>query len=142
MQILGIHHPGSDILKSLKKLRDAQLFLPIVLTLDRDSFLPFHGSISIFPVFCSVDGRATIHQVLAQSFCKDQDNYSMLTKADGSSFYELSIYLINSSDIPSIYALLKDMAVIFPQIGLLYLWFERQCEIVSLLLTVNDCNLT
>ena len=43
--------------------------------------------------------------------------------------------------MPSIFALAKDMAVIFPQIGSLNLWFERRCEIVSLLLTLNDYNL-
>ena len=136
MQILGLYHPGSprNILETLKELHDAQSFLPIVLTLDRDSFLPLPGHMSIFPAFYSVERRATIHQVLAHSFCKDQDNY-MLTKSDG--FYELSIYLIDSSDIPSIHALIKDMTVTFPQIGLLNLWFERRCEIVSFLLTIT-----
>ena len=53
----------------------------------------------------------------------------------------LSIYLIDSSDIPSIYALAKEMAVYFPQISWLNLWFERRCNIVSFLLTVYDYNL-
>ena len=64
----------------------------------------------------------------------------MLAKVD--SVYDLSIYLIDSSDIPSIYALVKDMTVSFPQIGWLNLWFERRCEIVSFLLTVDDNNRT
>ena len=96
--------------------------------------MPDH--ISIFPAFYSVDRRGTIYQVLAKSFCKD---YGMLAKAD--KVNELSIYLIDSSEMPSIFALAKDMAVIFPQIGSLNLWFERRCEIVSLLLTLNDYNL-
>ena len=79
-----------------------------------------------------------MHQLLAQSFCKDQGSY-MLAKADVIS--ELSIYLIDSSDMPSIYALVKDMTVSFPQIGWLNLWFERRCEIVSFLsLTVDNYN--
>ena len=57
---------------------------------------------------------------------------------------EMSIYLIDSSDMPSIYALAKDMAVSFPRIDYLNFWFERRCEIVSILLivTVNSYNRT
>jgi hypothetical protein len=141
LQILGVYYPGSarHILKTLKELHDAQLFLPIVLTLDREGFTPGPDHISIFPAFYSVDRRATIPQVLAQSFCKDQGNY-MLAKAG--SVRELSIYLIDSSDMPSISALAKGMAVSFPQIAWLNLYFERRCEIVSFLLTVDDYNCT
>ena len=57
----------------------------------------------------------------------------MVAKAD--SVRELSIYLIDSSDLPSIYALAKDMAVSFPEINWLYLRFERRCDIVSFLST-------
>ena len=53
---------------------------------------------------------------------------------------ELSIYLIDSFDMPSIYTLAKDMAVSFLRTGRLNLWFERRCEIVSFLLTVDDYN--
>ena len=58
--------------------------------------------------------------------------------------HELSIYLryylidSESSDMPSISALAKDMAVSFPQIVWLNLWFERRCEMVNFLLTVGD----
>ena len=107
----------------------------MVLTLDRESFRPYPDHISIFPAFCSIDRRATIHHVLAQSFRKDQGDY-MVTKVDNVT--ELSFYLIDSSDMPSIYALAKDLAVTFPQIGWLNLWFERRCEIVSFLLIVGD----
>ena len=55
---------------------------------------------------------------------------------------ELTIYLIDSSDISSIYALAKDMVVSFSQIGRLNLWFEHRYKIVSFLLTVNDYNRT
>ena len=110
------------------KLHNAQLFLPIVLILERMYCIPFPDHIRIFPAFYSVDRRATIPQVLAESFCKDQGNY-MVAKAE--SVRKLSIYLIDSSDMPSISALSKDMAVSFPQIDWLDLIFERRCEIVS-----------
>ena len=62
----------------------------------------------------------------------------MVTKADN--ITRLSIYLINPSNLPSIYVFAKDMAVSFPRIDWLFLWFERQSEIVSFLLAVNDYN--
>ena len=43
----------------------------------------------------------------------------------------LSIYLTESSDMPSISAFAKNMAVSFPQIGYLNLYYERRSEIVS-----------
>ena len=136
MQILGLYTNGiQTVLKTLKELHDAQLSLPIVLTLDRESFLSVTEYIGIFPVFYSVDRLATIHQLLVQSFCKDQGSY-MVAKVDN--INQLSIYLIDASDIPSICALAKNMAVSFPQISWLNLWFERPCEIVSFLLTVDD----
>ena len=101
--------------------------------LERESFV-FIGHIGIFPSLCSADRRATIHQVLARSFCKDQGN-SMVTKAEN--IAQLSIHLIDPSDMPSIYALAKDMAVSFPQIDWLNVRFNRRCEIVSFLLTVT-----
>jgi hypothetical protein len=60
----------------------------------------------------------------------------MVAKANN--ITQLSIYLFDSSDIPSAYALAKEMAVTFPRIDWLNLWFERRCEIVSFLLTVDD----
>jgi hypothetical protein len=47
---------------------------------------------------------------LAESFSKDQGEY-MLAKAD--MVFEISIYLIDTSDMPSIYALVKGLAVSF-----------------------------
>jgi len=126
LQILGLYSPRClrNILESLRELQNAQLFLPIVLTLERSSFVAH--DIRIFPMFYSVDRRATIPQVLSQSFCKDQRN-CMVAKADCVS--GVSIYLNDSSDILSIYALAKYMAVRFPEIGWLNLYFERRCEI-------------
>ena len=80
-----------------------------------------------------------MHQVLAESFCKDQGSYLV---ANAENVYKLSIYLIDSSDLPSISALAKNMAVRFPRIGWLHLWFERRCEIVSFLFTIDDYNRT
>ena len=140
LQILGLYAPKvpGDTLKTLRELHNAQLFLPIVLTLQRESFISVPDHISIFPAYCSVDRRATIHQALAQSLCQDRGSYMV---ADTDSVHELSIYLIDSSDMSSTYALAKNMAVSFPQVGWINLWFERQYEmIVSFLLTVNEYN--
>ena len=137
MQILGLYTNGNltNILKILKELHNAQLSLPIVLTLERESFITVTDHIGIFPAFYSVDRCATIPHALVQSICKDQGKY-MVAKA--ANITQLSIYLIDSSNMPSIYAFAKDMAVSFPRIDWLNLWFERPCEIVSFLLTVDD----
>ena len=129
------------ILKTLKGLQNDHLFIPIVFGLERNRYSSVFNYIAIFPAFYSIDRCATIPLVIAQSFCKDQGNFCV-TKAEN--ILELSIYLIDSSDMPStgIYALVKDMAVSFPRIALVYLWFERKCEIVSFLLTVNEYNRT
>jgi hypothetical protein len=127
--LLYIHDGHKNVLKILKELHNAQLFLPIVFIWDftRDY-------IAIFPAFYSVDRRTTISQVFAQFYknlySRGQDDY-MHANANVT---KLSIYLIDSSDLPSIYALTKDMAVSFPQIKWLNLWFEHRCEIVSFLL--------
>ena len=102
--------------------------------LERESFV-FIGHIGIFPSLCSADRRATTHQVLAQSFCKDQGTTMVSTKVEN--IAELSIDLTDPSDMPSIYALAKDVAVSFPQIGWLNVRFNRRCEIVSFILTVT-----
>ena len=145
MQILGLYTPGGsrDVLKNLKELQNSQLSFPIVLTLERQSFNSFPDHINIFPMLYSVDRRATIPQVLAQSLslCKDEDDHYMPVLSKTHNIRGLSIYLIDSSDIPSIYALAKEMAVYFPQISWLNLWFEHRCNIVSFLLTVDDYNL-
>jgi len=130
LQIFGIYEPGGSrhIAETLKELHNAQSFLPIVVILAREGFLPYAGHITIFPLFYSVDRWATIHQVLAQSFGKDQ-GYSLVANADN--IDELSIYLIDYSDILSISALVKSMAVGFPRIHYLNLCFDRRPEIPS-----------
>ena len=101
-------------------------------------FRMYHTHISIFPAFYSVNRRATIPHELAQSYFKGN---GIVPRAN---HFALSIYLIDSdsSDMPSIYAFAWDMAVSFPRIFSLDLWFERRCDIVSFLLTVNDYNRT
>jgi hypothetical protein len=136
LQILGIYSFTSQrtILETLKELHDAQLSIPIVLSLNMvylsipDVYSP--DDICIFPTFCSVDRYAAIAQVLAQSVCKDQGFF--IAKAEN--IRGLSFYLTDSSDIPSIRALAKDMTASFPQIRWLNLWFEYQSEIVSFLI--------
>jgi hypothetical protein len=120
-------------------LHNAQLLLPIIVILSSGySAGPVLVSyIAIYPAFCSVDRRSAIPQVLAQSFCKDQGS-SLVTKAEN--IRGLTIHLNDSSDMPFLYALARDMAVIFPQTTWVYLWFESRCEIVSFLLTVDDYN--
>ena len=135
MQILGLYRRvgGSprNILKTLNELHNAQLFLPIVFTLEHGHFRTIPTYIRIFPAFYSVDRLPSIPQILAESFRKDQGKY-MLAKVD--MVFEISIYLIDTSDMPSIYALAKGLAVSFHRIGWLNLWFERRCEIVSFLI--------
>jgi hypothetical protein len=140
LQLLGLHIPIKNrinILNTLIELHNAQSFLPIVVTMDRDGGNLTSAHITIFPAFYSVDRRATIPKVLAQSFYEDQGKF-IFAVADF--VYELSIYLTDSSDMPSICALAKGMAASFPRVIWLNLWFERQCEIVSFLLAVDDYN--
>ena len=131
MQCLGLsshwHGDGKDVLKILKELHNAQSFLPIVFI---STFIkPFH--IVIFPTFYSVDRRATISELLIQFYKNGQEDHILV---DAVTY--LDFYLIDFSGIPSIYALAKDIAVSFPRIEWLSLWFERQCEIVSFLFTI------
>jgi hypothetical protein len=134
LQTLGLYvRNPSNILITLKELHDAQLFLPIVFTLQNDGYYSNLYHIGIFPLFYSVDRRGTIPQALAQSLCKDPSDHIRF-KAEGVG--QLSIYLIDSSDIPSISALAKEMALSFSKIYLLNLFFKHRCRIVSFLLTV------
>jgi hypothetical protein len=122
----------------LRELHNAQFFLPVVFTLQPSKKYIVIDHIGIFPSLCSADRRATIHQVvLAPSFCKYQGNsiISMVAKAE--EITQLSIYLIDDSDIPSIYSLAKDMALTFPRIKWLNLCHKRGWETVSFLLTVT-----
>ena len=57
--------------------------------------------------------------------------------ADVDGVLKLEVYLIDSSDMPTIHALAKGMAECFPGILRLYFLFERRCEIVSFSLTID-----
>ena len=137
MQIIALNAPGGprNILKTFKELHDAELFFPIIVTFERESSTGLINRISIFPSFYFGDHRATIPLLLAQSFCKDDNNY-MFGIAEY--VHELFIYLIDPPDMPSIYALVKDTAVTFSQIRYINLFFERLCKIVSFLFTVDN----
>ena len=65
----------------------------------------------------------------------------MIAKADNIRELAMTIYLIDSFRVDMPPSLL-DMVVSFPQIGVLNLWFECRCDIVSFLLTVDDYNRT
>ena len=136
MQILGLFTNSSprNHLKTLLELHNAQLSIPIVFMLEDRRCYTFPDHISIFPAFCSVNRRATIPHKLAQLFFTDEIARAII--------FELSIYLIDSSDMPSVYALAEDMAVFFPRVEKLNLSFERRCEIVSFLLTIDEYNQT
>ena len=139
MQILGLYFSrllvGDTLLKTLKELHDAQLYLPIVVKWESVFISSVFEHIKIYPAFYSVSRRATIPHALAQSICKDRGNCEVIKTEIVT---HLSIYMIDSFDMPSVYALAEDVAEIFPRIRWLYLWFERGCEIVSFLLTVDD----
>ena len=68
LQILGLEDDNSRrsrraILKTLRKLHNAQLFLPIVF-ISGSIYYQWMYKIGIFPAFCSVDRRATIPEVM------------------------------------------------------------------------------
>ena len=135
LQILGIYNNchKESFMESLKRLQNAQLHLPVVVTLEQESYFPF-DKISIFPAFYSSDRCSTFHQVLAESFEKDRGSSDIWTYVGG--VFELFIYLVDSCDMPSIHALTKSMAMRFPQINSLTFCFEHQCDIVRFLLII------
>ena len=134
MQILGIYgiYDKVKLLGTLKRLQNSQLHLPVVITLESSSYSGF-AKISIFPAFYSIGRHPAIHQVLAESFDKDPGSYTL---ADAGRISQLSIYLVDSCDIPSIHALAKNMNTSFPKIDYLTFCFENSCEIVSFLLII------
>jgi hypothetical protein len=135
LQILGIYKDyGNEagFLGTFKRLQSAQLHLPVIVELGVD-FNGYFNKISVFPAFNSIDRRPSIYQVLAESFDKlgDRSPY-MLSDISG-----LSIYLVDSCDMPSIHVLIKDMTTTFPDLTWLNFCFENPCKIVSFLLTMT-----
>ena len=128
-------------MKTLKQIQNAQLHLPVVVALELDHYAELY-KISIFPAFCSVDRHPTIHQVLAEYF--DEDKTYTLPVVGTGNIYQLSIYLVDSCDMPSIQVLMKNMSVTFPEVSTLTFCFENpcRCKIVSFLLTMIILELT
>ena len=96
--MLGIYRGSAFmILETLEGLRNAQLHLPVVVTLQNSSYSDI-DMISIFPAFYSIDRHPTIHQVLAEYFdnLKDQSYYIL---ADAGKVFSLSIYLVDACDL-------------------------------------------
>ena len=136
LQILGIYRIY-DIVKflgTLKRLQNTQSHLPVVVTLQCMMSCSTFDKIGIFPAFYSIDRHPVIHQALAKSFGKGPCFSYKLASADGIS--QLAIYLVDSSDMPSIHALAKNMSMTFPKIDYLSFYFENSSEIVSFLLII------
>ena len=145
LQILGLYHrdyygSARNILIALKELHDAQLLLPIVFTFRLGyycnylTYIPIYvRRFGIFPAFYSVDRFATVSQILAESFRKDQGKDSDVD-ARADMIFEISIYLIDTSDMPSFYALAKELAVSFHQIVWLNLYFDSRRPLSPLFL--------
>ena len=58
--------------------------------------------------------------------------------ANGGKISRLTIYLVDSFDMPSIQMFTKNMTMNFPEIIYLGFCFKNQCEIVSPLLAHDD----
>ena len=129
LQILGICSNDNDfnLVETLKVLHNTHSPLPIIFAVGTSDSDSHHEYISIFPTFYSVDRWATMPQLLVESFNKDQGS-EMRIEMDRAS--QLSIYLIDFSDIAAIRGLAKDMATNFSQIFVLLFAFKRPCEIV------------
>jgi len=126
LQILGIYdfYDGKgSFQESLKSLQNDQLHLPIVITLENDRKDSF-DSIGIFPAFYPIDRYPAIHQVLVELFQDPFSSYMLTVKC------ELTIYLFDSCDMPSIHVLTKNLTMA-SQIISLNFNFENPCEIPS-----------
>ena len=129
MQILGIYEYYDhefEILGTIRHLQDAQLRFPVIVTFECNCFTKSEDRISIYPAFYTIDRHPTIHQVLVETFDKSQSSYTL------AKISRLSIYLVDSFDMPSIHVFTKNMTMTFPEIIYLGFFFENQCEIVSL----------
>jgi hypothetical protein len=121
-------------LGTFKRLQSAQVHLPVIVALEIDHFDCVNG-ISVFPAFNSIDRRPSICQVLTESFDKLEEGRPYTHDICG-----LSIYLVDSCDMPSIHELAKNMTTRFPELIWLTFCFENRCEIVSfrVLLTIDQ----
>ena len=145
LQILGIYNlKGCDdevgFMESLKhwQLQNVHLHLPVIVVLQCDDYTldPKYYCVCIFPTFYSIDRHSTIHRVLANSFAKDQSSYT-LPVADAGEISQLSIFLVDPCDMPSVHALTKNLTITFPKITTLNFSFKNPCEIVSFFVDHN-----
>ena len=113
LQMLGIYeypyayYDRFRFLETFEQLQNAQLHLPVVfaLTYDRSDWDALQR-ISIFPTF--YDCHPAIHQVLAESFDKDQGSYNAGT---------IDAYLVDSCDSPCIQVLTENITMTVPNRG-------------------------
>jgi len=130
LQILGIyrdeHYEESEFWRILERLQNAQLRLPLVVTLDYRCY-PYLNMISISPAFYSIDRLPTIHQVLAEYFDEDQGYEGEINA--------LSIFLVDFCDMPSLSIMIHELSTknIHMTLRLSSLTFciEKPCEIPS-----------
>ena len=138
LQILGIYEFDNNedgFLATLQRFQNAQLHLPVVITFGYIyDFYPDFDRITIFPSFYSIDRNPTIQQVLAESFDKYQSSYMSVDAREVSA---LTIYLVDSCDLPSIHVFTEHITMKSPLIAELNFCFKNQCEIVSFLLTIK-----
>jgi hypothetical protein len=134
LQILGIYNwyrdsdrAESEGLGTFKQLQSAQLHLPVIVAFGRDSYW-----LNVFPAFYSIDRCPSIYQALAESFDKLGEGSLYTFKL----VFGLSIYLVDSCDMPSIHVLTRNMATRLPELVWLNFCFENPCEIVSFLLSM------
>ena len=132
LQMLGIfqyYYNEFEFLETLKHLQNAQLHVLVVFVLGCNNAYTIHR-ISIFPAF--YDCHPAIHEVLVESFDKDEGSYNAGA---------IDAYLIDSCDLPSIQVLIKNTCMRFPDVTPLNFYFRldsyyRDSEIVSFLLTM------
>ncbi|KAF8871304.1 hypothetical protein CPB84DRAFT_1855079 [Gymnopilus junonius] len=128
LQELGIYTNGGteDVLKPLKEFQTAGTHLPLVFTLERESFYPTFDHIGIFPAFYPADQNATLHHTLGDSMGCDLGS-DML--ANPKKVSQLSIYLGHANDMQIVHTIAENMASIFQGIKWLNLYLESRFDI-------------
>ncbi|RDB30089.1 hypothetical protein Hypma_014007 [Hypsizygus marmoreus] len=124
LQLLAIYTNGGDteLLRKLISLRSSEptASFPIIVALERESFLPFYDHISVFPTFCRAL-RSAIFPSCAESFLQD-DSRGLVASVDEVS--QVSIYLAELSTPGIIHDMLRDMARSFPLVSWLNIALE------------------
>ncbi|RDB30094.1 hypothetical protein Hypma_014001 [Hypsizygus marmoreus] len=124
LQLLGIYTCGGDteLLRKLTSLRSSEptASFPIIVALDRESFLPFYDHISVFPTFCRAS-RSAIFPSCNQSFLQ-YGSRGLIASADVVA--QVSIYLDELLTPGNIHDMLRDMARSFPFVSRLNIALE------------------